>query len=248
MPLLRHLISVCLLWTFLLSGCSAPSARDIITVNDQFFITDTRPASTPLRGELLYPMIEKTWVYQRIDPDQESQQLVFIGSVTSDHDATYMLKMGDDRTEYWTVNEEGIFLLTAVIDHQKNALTRFAPPLPTAPPVLRSGEPFTSEAGMRVFDAENQSIQREQGKATRTLTYVDDQSITTPLGEFLAHRILIHFQADLTLADADKKGTFWIVPEYGIVAQQHEELIKIIGLFEESRRHDLVLVPTEPGP
>ena len=100
--------------------------------------------------------------------------------------------------------------------------------------------------GMRVLDAGNTRRQRESGRAERTITYVDDQRVRTPLGEFRARRVTVHFVADLRLADAITRTTLWVVPEIGVIAREQQEDLKVLGIPGGTSRERLVLVGSDP--
>ncbi len=96
------------------------------------------------------------------------------------------------------------------------------------------------------MDRDRPLRQRESGTATRTIEYVDDQVIRTPLGEFLAKRIVVEFVADLRLADARTTSTLYVVEGLGVVAEEREEEIKIFGVIGRPTRRTFLLA-SSPG-
>ena len=236
----------------ILLGCSppttAPSMAEAQSPDAPLIIIETLPAGEPLPGEDLYPLTPGEWVYQIIDDEGEATgQVVYTVSPTDRFDALVSLVKGGDRTEFWALNEAGDIVMPATIEHAKNALTIFDPPLLIAPRSLAPGEPFESSAEMRVLDSRNPKRKRESGRATRTIEYVDDQKIRTPLGEFIAKRVVVSFKADLRFADADKEGTYWVVPGVGLVAQELSEEIRVLGLVSERTAIRLVLSEMPAG-
>jgi hypothetical protein len=198
-------------------------------------------------GSDLYPFFEGERVYELIGGDEAGRRIVHVGASTDRFAAAYRLAMGAERTEFWALDDEGAIVMPAAIDHKQRALTRFSPPLPIAPPELPIGEQQAVEVRMRVLDLENPRKQRESGAALRTIEYVGDERLLTPRGELTAHRIEIHFIADLTFADAETRTTCWVVPGQGMIATRMIEEIRILGFASERTQLTMVRVDAEPG-
>ncbi|UCD76315.1 MAG: hypothetical protein JSV91_05205 [Phycisphaerales bacterium] len=234
-----------------LGGCTsptvAPSLDDSPASEALLIVIETVPADEPLRGEDLYPLTTGQWVYQIVDDDRARGQVVHTISPTDRPNALVSLDKGEERTEFWGRSEAGNIVMPASIEHAKNALTVFDPPLPIAPPLLAPGEPFESSADMQVLDSRNPKRRRENGRGTRSLEYVDDQRIRTPIGEFTAKRVVVKFHADLRFADAVEDGTYWVVPGVGVVAQEHSEEIRVLGLVSERTGVRVVLIEKRSG-
>jgi hypothetical protein len=241
------LIAIC--WTAaMLDGCASTPEFAVGQVIDdeRFVILETLPPGEAMAGEDLYPFRPGERVFLRLGDAAAGMEIVCSGRPTNEHDAEFALAQGDMRTEYWAHDEAGDIIMPATIDHHEQALTRFDPPLLIAPQTLESGMPIETEAGMVVVDARNPAQQRERGTAKRSIEYIDDQRIRTPLGEFRAKRIVVHFTADLTMADANNTTTYWLAPEEGVIAQLREEEVRILGLISNRKRSVLVLIES-PG-
>lgn len=145
-------------------------------------------------------------------------------------------------SEFWRRDEQGNIVLLAHIDQQEKTVTHFRPPLIVMPPQLRSNDTFTSEAAMRIVNANNPMKVREQGQARRAVSYVGDQRLRTARGEFTARRLEIKFIADLRLAQAEERTIFYIVPGEGVVVRQTEVTVKILGALSKTKRHTYVRV------
>jgi len=236
----------------LLTGCSAPApvAHEQLEHNPRFATLEVLSPAGPLAGDDLYPFTPGEWVQQIVYADRigsPGRQIVHHGSLTDEHGAEFAYAMGDARTEFWARDEQGNLVMPATLEHKKQALSVFDPPLLIAYAELPPGERRQTQAKMRVLSSTDPSRQREAGRAVRSIEYVHDERIATPLGEFLAKRIEVRFTADLTFADADKYGTYWVVPGLGVVAQAHEEEIRILGVISEQNRRSLVLLqPPHP--
>jgi hypothetical protein len=234
-------LAVCCL-ALLAGGCAAPPAGEQVVDDDRFVIIRTLAAGAALAGGDLYPFEASERTFLRLDDDAAGEEIVYSGGLTDEHDAAFALHQGAARTEYWARDEAGNIIMPATLDRDEQALTRFDPPLLIAPKTLQPGAPVEAEANMTVLDSRNLKRQRERGTAKRTIEYIDDQHIRTPLGEFCARRIVVHFNADLRLADAENVTTYWVAPGVGIVAQLREEEVRILGFISTRKRSVSVLI------
>lgn len=230
-----------------LCGCQS-SPRPIPTnPSAPLAILETLPPGEPVQAQDLYPLQPGQWTYQHVENDEASELVTWTITTTDRFDSIVTLAKGKDRAEFWAASDQGDIVMPATIEHARNALTLFDPPLLIAPASLAAGEPCHSECNMKVVDSKHPDRGRESGKATRVLEYVDDQRIVTPRGEFRAKRVVVTFNADLRFADATKTGTYWVVPHTGVVAQEHSEDIRILGLLGESHYSRLALVESTLG-
>jgi len=236
-------LAVCCL-ALLVGGCAAPPPGEQVVDDPRFVILETLPPGAALAGEDLYPFEAGERTFLCLDGDAAGAEIVYSGGSTNEHDAKFALDQGAARTEYWARDEAGNIIMPVTLDHAENALTRFDPPLLIAPRMIEPGAPVEAEADMIVLDSRNLKRQRERGKAKRAIEYTDDQRIRTPLGEFRAKRIVVHFAADLRLADAENTTTYWLAPDLGIIAQLREEEVRILGLISTRKRSVSVLIET----
>ncbi|MHC4106486.1 MAG: hypothetical protein ACYSTY_00220 [Planctomycetota bacterium] len=202
----------------------------------------TRPPGDPVRAADLYPLRAGQWIY---DVDG-GNQILLERSRTDRFGGTWMNREGDQRTEFWHVDDDGNIVMDATIDHQKKAISIFEPPLVIAYRELPPRQPRRVETAMRVVDLNNPEIQRESGTAVRTIEYIKDERIRTPTGEFLVKHIEVRFVADLQMANAVTDLTLYVVPALGVVAEQRRESVKILGLgVPQTRTLTLATAPTE---
>lgn len=239
------LIALCWL-AAILHGCAAapgtdPGAGQVVD-DERFVILETLPPDKSIAGEDLYPFRPGERTFLRLDDEAVGAEVVYSGEPTDEHDAEFALAQGEARIEYWARDEAGDIIMPVTLDHDEKALTRFDPPLLIAPKTLQPGAPVEAESDMVVLDSRNPNQQRERGKAKRSIEYIDDQRIRTPLGEFRAQRIIVHFAADLRLADAENTTTYWLAPDLGIIARLREEEVRILGLISTRKRSVSVLV------
>ncbi len=218
------------------TGCAGGSGSSVLHV------LETQPPSGPVPAGDLYPMRAGRWIY---DVDG-GNQIVLERSRTDRFGATWMTREGDQRTEFWHLDDDGNIVLDATIDHQHSALSIFEPPLVIAYRELAPRQPRRDETAMRVVDLNNTEIQRESGTAVRTIEYINDERIRTPTGEFLVKHIEVRFMADLQVANAVTDLTLYVVPALGVVAEQRRESVKVLGIgVPKSRTLTLATAPTE---
>lgn len=210
-----------------------------------FQILSTSPAQGVVTAKDIYPMQvgerRLRVIEGEITSGDESSSTQVL-SATTELRAQFTKAEDHARTEYLSVDAQGNVVMNAVIETKDNALSLFDPPMAIAFAELKPGEERRVESKMRVVDVKSRTHERESGKAVRTITYKSDQRIRTPLGDFDAKRVEVHFVATLKLANADEQSTLWIVPGMGIVAEQTTEEIKVLGLAGRKSTRTLLLV------
>ena len=210
-------------------------------------LLDELPAQSPLTVEefaLLQPMHAR---YLVLDNGRVEQELVRnrrrtdqFGATIADMELTFP-EGKERRIQYWGVDSQGNVIMPAVVERDDNALSLFDPPLVVTVPTLQPGVTQTSTANIRVMNLRHPDRERESGTATRSVTYIGDQRIRTPMGEFVAKRIEVRFEADLRLATATERTVLYVVPDIGIVAEHTEERVRALGLFNRSSDRQLVM-------
>ena len=94
---------------------------------------------------------------------------------------------------------------------------------------------------MQVLDELTKKV-RESGRATRTVEYVDDQRIRIASGEHRAKRVVVRFNAKLRGARVKNESTFWVVPDIGVVAADHEERVTVLGAFTMKHQRTMTVL------
>ena len=236
---LPGLISICVV----LCGCAAKAKVESPSGPDSALVLlGEQSAKGAITANDVQPLALGTETYWHVGEDgQIESSMVLKREPTDRFGATIAVSDNEGRTQFLRTDEQGNVLMTAVIEEGDQAISLFDPPLIIAFSELAAKTPRTSQSNMRVVDLKNQKKQKEAGKATRTMTYVSDQRVRTPSGEFLTKRIEIHFVADLKFADADETTTLFIVPEKGEVAELGAETVTVFGAFGKTVRHTLVL-------
>ena len=235
----RYLFPFILMALILAAGCSAPPVAAPVE-------GELLPGSGPLRTEGLLLLRAARWTYER-DDGSEIAPFIYERQSTDQYQAEWRTIEGDLRESFWRVDPEtGNLLLTAVIDHKDNSIARFNPHLPILYPVMQPGEMHEVEVRMVVLTMDASPRVREQGTARRTIIYEGDQEITTPAGRFMSHRLRVEFRANLRLANAVTSSVIYVVPRLGIVAEETEELIRVLGAFDRKDRESLRLLIPPP--
>lgn len=206
----------------LASGCASPSTSLLE-------VLEVRAPGEPVLAADLFAGHAARWNYESL-PDDAATVMRLVRDATDAHDASWVDEEVQRSRRFWRREPDGTIVMTAAIDERDRALTLFDPPLVIAWPSLPAGEPRTSAASMRVVDSRRPQRQRERGQATRTIEYVDDVVLRTPLGDLPTKRLEITFHADLRLADAEETETLYLAPGLGVVAMERSRTIRVLGL------------------
>jgi hypothetical protein len=79
----------------------------------------------------------------------------------------------------------------------------------------------------------------------RSVEYVGNALLKTPIGEIECAQLRITFTADLRMADAVTTTTLYIAPDYGVVAEQWSEVVKVFGALS-SEKGEVTVLASEP--
>jgi hypothetical protein len=237
----RNLTLLTLLLACALVGCrSAAKSNEAAPAPFRVASFDAATHSLPAAAIWEFAPGESQFTQFGDDATRAPSAVTLLRRAISEFGAALAIEEQDFRTEYLSRDGDGNILLHAVLDEAEHALTLFEPPLLLAPPQVQPGEIVTSEAAMRIVDARDHRKQRERGTAKRTLTYVQDARLQTAGGESEAAQIEIHFTADLRLADADERTTLFVSRDDGVLVQQSEEKVTILGAFPRTTRRTLL--------
>ena len=212
---------------FSLVGCAGNSAYTELPPIGSETIDSTTFTEVP--GAMVYEVSAHAHTFLVEAGDDAGQTFVREVGPTDEFDATWKMTEGDWRTQYWTINERGDLMMTAVIEYDDEAISFFEPPLILAPAVLEVSVPFRHSSQMRVMDLATMSNERERGQARRTITFVGSEMMDTPFGHTDVLRFDITFVADLQLANAEKTSTLFIVPGSGTGYEQRREVVRALG-------------------
>ena len=216
----------------------------------RYEVLSSQPATGSLTADAVRPPIPAQWTYERpqSDPKSElaSEFLLYRRDPTQRFGADWVTHQGDERSEYWLLDDQGNVVLTAVISHVDRAISLFQPPLIVAYRELSPGESREHEVSMRVVDARNPSQQRESGKARQTVQYVGDFLIRTPMGEMQVQRVDVSFIADLQFADANTTSVIYVAEGLGAVVEQRLLTLKVLGVSTR-RRLETLLLTSKPS-
>ena len=206
-----------------------------------FEVLSIQPATESLAGEAIYPLTTTQWTYETAQRSGAIEPVIYRRLRTRRFGAAWVTHHGNERSEFWRLDDDQNVVMTAVISHVDRAISFFQPPLIVAYHDLPPGELRRHEVAMRVVDARNPSRQRESGKARRTIQYVGDYLIRTPMGEMLTKRVDVSFTADLQFADANTTSVIYLAEGLGPVVQQRLLTVKVLGLSARRRHQTLLL-------
>lgn len=206
-----------------------------------FEVLSIEPATESLAAEAIYPLTTTQWTYETAGRGGANEPVSYRRLRTQRFGAAWVTHQGNERSEFWRLDDDQNVVMTAVISHVDRAISLFQPPLIVAYRDLPPGEVRQHEVAMRVVDARNPSRQRESGKARRTIQYVGDYLIRTRLGEMLTKRVDVTFTADLQFADAKTTSVIYVAKGLGPVVEQRMQVVQILGLSSRRRHQTLLL-------
>lgn len=223
-----------------LVGCSSSAKLEPGDPNLQ--ILGTGQARDSVDATTIYLAEPSTSTYRIVSGDGEGDSFELTREAAERFNAAWADHEGEARTDFWRVEDDGSIVLCAVIDRSDQAISLFDPPLLLYPATLSPGDTAGSESSMKVIDLGNPEKTKESGTATRTIEYVGDESIRTALGTFNALKLTVRFEADLRLANAVRIITQYLVPEIGLVAEDSEERVDVLGFSGRTIVRRIVLV------
>ncbi len=207
-----------------------------------YVLVSVSPAAGTITPADMYPLRDGTWSWRVTSGDDSGRWVERRREETDLYDATWLETQDGARREYWSRDDEGNLVMTAVVEPRDQAISFFDPPMVIAYNMLGPGESRQQQVKMRVMDLRRPERMKDQGLATRTVEYVDDRLIRTPLGTMPAKRVEISFRADLGLARAENATTLLIYPTFGIVVERREDTVTVVGIRLRHREQTLALV------
>lgn len=218
-----------------IAGCQ--SSPNPIT-DSPIIVIETLDSSQPLRAVVMYHPEARVTRYhvtggdhsgailsrETFSSDKYNSQWMTVESIIENNGPTVR------SAKFWSIDDQGDLLLHASIDHEEDALTLFKPPLVVAPKILDPNDNSETETPLRVVSDSNPAQKKESGDAKQTISHNGMVRIRTALGELDAMKILIDFEADMSVANATEKTELYVNEDHGIVAEKRTRKIKIFGL------------------
>jgi len=187
------------------------------------------------------PLRRGTRAWQVVLGDGIGQVVERLREQTDEYGAAWVETEDGGRREYWAHDDDGNLVLTVVVDPADRAITFFEPPMIIAYRALAPDGPREQQVTMRVMDLARPERMKHRGVATRTVQYVDDRLISTPLGTMQTRRIEITFRADLGLPRAENATTLLVYPPLGVVVEKRNDTVSFMGVRIRHRDQTLVL-------
>ena len=223
------------------AGAAAAVGCSSVRLGAGYEKLESLPGGDPVEARDIYPLVSGEWSFAVTSGTGVGKHVAHRRQPTERFAARWINAEDGRRTEFWRLDKNENIVMPALIDHQEGAITFFNPPLVVAYRDLPAGVPKHQEVAMRVVDLANPVRERETGRARRTIEYVDDQMLKTPLGQFATKRLVVDFTADLRLAEAQTSSTLYVVTGLGSVVIEQVEVIKVLGIPTRRRGRTLVL-------
>ncbi len=202
---------------------------------------ETLAATGAVAVDDLYPTRSGRWSYAVTAGDNAGEEVVIRRVNTLGFSTTWVDAPGESRGEFWRLDDDGNVTLEAVVSHARETISLFEPPLVVAYAGLAPATPRRHEVAMEVVDLKNPARRKTSGTATMTIEYVDDRRLKTPLGELVAKRVVVSFEADLSLADVTRTTTTYVVAGLGPIVIEWQEDQVMLNVIRTRKRRTLVL-------
>jgi hypothetical protein len=221
-----------------LASCStSPRTKPVPEIS----VLEQTPASGVIRADEVIALRPGSRTWHVVAGDGIGRTLTRDLEPTTRFRSQWLQRESGRRTQFLAADESGNIVMPATIDHADEAITLFDPPLVLAWAELAAGETRWQDVSMRVLDAANPRRTKESGQARRATTYVDNQRLRTPRGEVSARRIEIEFVGDLRVAEAREHIAWYVAQGEGVVMEQLDASISILGLANRRASHVLML-------
>jgi len=199
------------------------------------------PASGVIPAAESIQLRQGTWTWQVTLGDGVGQAVERSRERTDKYDAAWVQTEDDGRREYWAHDDDGNLVLSVVVEPADRAITFFEPPMIIVYRELAPDGPREQKVNMRVMALARPGRVKNHGVAIRTVQYMDDQLIRTPLGTMPTKRIEITFRADLGLPRAANTTTLLVYPPFGVVVEKRKDTVTFMGVQIRHRDQTLVL-------
>jgi hypothetical protein len=222
-----------------LLGCATPD-RLASEASPPFLVVAELPSSQPIRSSTLFPLEQFRCTFDIVLGGGAGETIAITRSPTTRFGAEWTDIEKDVLEEFYTITADGGIALVAAIDHRERVISRFNPPLISAPPSLAALTPLTQNVDMRVVELANPRRVRESGTATQTIEYLGMRLVRTSDLEFPAHCVSVQFEAKLQLARATRTSLCYYVDGVGLVAAEHHEKVVALGVFNREIHQTLL--------
>ena len=108
----------------LAGGCASPGDADL-----GYDLVAVLPASSTITPSDIYPLREGAWSWQIARGDDAGRRFLRRRAATDEYGATWSETDDNGHREFWTQDDDGNLVMTAVIEPDDQALTIFDPPM-----------------------------------------------------------------------------------------------------------------------
>jgi hypothetical protein len=205
--------------------------------------------SSTLRASAVDPLASTARAYEIVGED-ESRMRIAVSPANEEGEWLMVRRLGGSgevvRTDRFRRGEDGAALLMETVNHERDRLTRFEPPLPLVPSEIEAGETLESEHRVTVRPARDPNTIDQSGDATFRVTLIGRDRVETGGGDVTAHHVRTILRADLGVARATFEADRWWSEGFGLVAERLDERIAVFGI-QTSRSSTRLRLSEEAG-
>jgi len=134
------------------------------------------------------------------------------------------------RTDRFRRGEDGEAILLATVEHDRDLVTRFDPPLRILPRTLPPDESRTSDASLTVRPVRDPSTIRHSGEGGFRIELMGRERIEAGGETIEAYRVHTRLTVDLGVAQGVFEADRWWAEGVGLVAERLDERITVLGI------------------
>lgn len=252
MKVIWYLPLLCL-WP-ILSACKAPSSAEPdwsrpTTAGGPSaqagLLTPVGPLETisagPFTAEVLFPLDARS-IEMLVTSDEDKKNVRYTLSPLPGN--RWQERMDDGNEAVLARGDDGSLLLISDDQAMENVTVQYEPPMVILPGHLEMGATLSGESVMTVFERGSSRI-RDQGTCRYQITLLGQQTVQTALGDVAV--VAVQMEREIHLRMAYVTVTIWsaFAPEFGVVAQDSHQRLRILGLLNREQKRALLLSDTD---
>ena len=129
--------------------------------------------------------------------------------------------------------------MVAVEDAKHAVITWFTPPLVIVPANLEVGGKVTQTCTMNIKNIADQTLERDSGSCTQTVTLMGKKELSLPIGTFDVHHFRTEHEAKLKLAHVNEVRDSYYGHSGWLLKQSSSESVKTVILLGWNTKLDI---------
>ncbi len=218
--------------------------REALAVLGEGVVGKALPAAPLLDTALLMPLHESEWIYRITGAAKKGsrQQAAVSKTKGTRGEALWQRVLKGDATEFFELEGKGIINLISETDLKQNVITRYTPTFPIMFDGMKPGETSQGETEVKVFDLQDPTHLKYQGRLKVTHTYVGAYELTVPAGKYETVLIRSSYVGKVGPAHVVDGGYAFYAKNVGIVASVERMHVTAFLFYNKRNKTPKVLV------